>query len=812
MGLRTTTLAAQGAESHAQDWYRRLEALAVDTEAAVAAADPARLAALFEEAAGWSDRHRSYQACKALCEATLATPQRTVPAVWMQLYATAAAAVLDRLAAEPAEPVLLNYAGVFLYELAEAGAAEALFAAAVRLDPRFEQARTNRNAARGRRRGRTHGAPGGTLAQTVRALAARARELAPGARPAEGLTLSLCMIVKDEEEMLPGCLEAAAAGVDEIVVVDTGSSDRTVEIAESFGAKVVHFPWNGSFADARNVSIEHATGDWIVYLDADEHLDDGSAERMRALLGKTWREAFYLVERNLTGGDDSGESVDHLALRMWRNRPQYRFEGRIHEQKTASMPNFLAERFEQTDVQIIHYGYLASRHQSREKSKRNVGLLEQQVAERGLTAFDAFNLGSEYMILGDVVRARDYLERSWELLTEEPLWPREAYAPMLVSRLATARRSDGDRDAVREVVEHGLKHYPDHTDLVFTLALCAVDERDWAAAEVHARRCLELGDAPPAYSGTVGSGTYLALSLVGQLLEAQGRPLEAEEYYHRALAEHPAFAAVALSLAQAMFRRGATPAEVEAALPRDRPGALLMAASACHEAGHSAAAADWFARILRQQPENDAARVGAVEALLAERRYDDAVETARGRTAGSPVEAKLALAECFVHALRGHPEELAAALADAPLADAERALLELWHTAVDGGTVDGSLPADALPVAVTFLEALLKVGEFDAFEQLHGLYARIEVDAATRSELLAAIYFRRGFLDSAADEWIASFQTEPAAGALLGLAHVASAKGLADDALAFCTEALALEPESTDALALRDALIAKAAA
>ena len=120
------------------------------------------------------------------------------------------------------------------------------------------------------------------------------------------------------------------------MVVDTGSTDRTVEIAESFGARVVHFPWNGSFADARNVSIDAATGDWIMYLDADEHLEPGDARQLRELLGRTWREGFYLVETNYTGGEDAGAAVAHLALRVWRNRPEYRFSGRIHEQKTQT--------------------------------------------------------------------------------------------------------------------------------------------------------------------------------------------------------------------------------------------------------------------------------------------------------------------------------------------------------------------------------------------------------------------------------------------------------------------------------------------
>src|SRR5262249_45124790 len=152
-----------------------------------------------------------------------------------------------------------NYLGVLLYELAETRAAESLFRAALRLEPTHRQAAGNLKQARQRRKGHTRVPP----AAGVRALAPRAERIAPAARPVEGLALSLCMIGKDEEEMLPGCLAAARHAVDEIVVVDTGSSDRTVEIAESFGARVVHFPWNGSFADARNVSIEHASGDWI---------------------------------------------------------------------------------------------------------------------------------------------------------------------------------------------------------------------------------------------------------------------------------------------------------------------------------------------------------------------------------------------------------------------------------------------------------------------------------------------------------------------------------------------------------------------
>ncbi len=85
--------------------------------------------------------------------------------------------------------------------------------------------------------------------------------------------ISLCMIVKNEEKNLPRCLESVRGLVDEIVVLDTGSEDNTVSVAESFGAKVYHMPWPGSFSAARNESLKKAGGNWILYLDADEALD-----------------------------------------------------------------------------------------------------------------------------------------------------------------------------------------------------------------------------------------------------------------------------------------------------------------------------------------------------------------------------------------------------------------------------------------------------------------------------------------------------------------------------------------------------------
>src|SRR5690348_1668753 len=375
MALRIATLETATQDDlprSAREWQIAVGRIAASAAGAVHAGNADALTAAYESIATLGDPQRAYQARCRVTEAVLSESSALEVAQWRTIFAASAAALLDSLGAEPSEPVLLNYAGVLLYELGELGGAEALFAAARKLDPTLAHVDGNLSAVRMRKKSGGGLVPFGPAALTTRGLGVRARRVAHAARPTRGLTVSLCMIVKDEEEMLPGCLEAVASGVDEIVVVDTGSTDRTVEIAESFGAKVVYFPWNGSFSDARNVGLDAATGDWLFYLDADEHLVPGDARKIRRLLGRTWREGFHLVETNYTGTDETGTAVTHLALRIFRNRPEYRFEGRIHEQKSGRMPTFLPERFEATTIGIRHYGYLKSRISAKEKSRRNI--------------------------------------------------------------------------------------------------------------------------------------------------------------------------------------------------------------------------------------------------------------------------------------------------------------------------------------------------------------------------------------------------------------------------------------------------------
>jgi tetratricopeptide (TPR) repeat protein len=778
----------------------------------LAGADLDGYRALFEQLEPIEDPHRRYWASVNLIERGLAASAATASERLVELFAAIAAGAVEALEREPREPKLLNYAGVAFYELWSLDAAEALFKAAKRLDPKLDDVDRNLAAVRARRgvmRSSRRRAP---LHPDLPALAARAVEIAARAQPADGLRLSLCMIVRDEEEMLPRCLSAVADAVDEIVIVDTGSTDQTVEIARSFGAQVISHEWTGSFAEARNVSFDAAGGDWLMYLDADEVLVREDAELLRSLTRRTWREAFYLSETNYTGDLDDGTAVTHNALRVFRNRPEYRFEGRLHEQIANRLPGYLPERLEATSVRIEHYGYLGVVRDSREKSRRNIELLRMQQAESPPSPFLHYNLGSEYAAAGDARAALAEFERSWALLHALPDRDSYEFAPALVSRLVKALRVCGRLPDALARAEEALERFPGFTDLVLEQALCAIALGEGDRAIELCERCIEMGDAPRRYTATVGSGSYLPRLYLADLRRARGEHEQAAELLEQCLREHPEFTGSVLPYASALLAAGAEADAVVAALerhlPDPSPAALFMLGTALFEGGATAAAETQFRAVLARHPHSSRARVALGEALLAQRRYADAASVAAELSSDDPLAVIACRTELFARIAgadgRAGPT-IEAALERARAAAMPAGEIDLftaWHELASGGESAIALSAEAVPLLAVMLEALLRVQEFELFEVLLGLLARTPLRARERRELLAEMYLRRGFAASAAEEWMAVCSEQPDADALLGLARVAAVRGMPREASEFAAAALSHEPENRAAASL----------
>jgi tetratricopeptide (TPR) repeat protein len=402
-----------------------------------------------------------------------------------------------------------------------------------------------------------------------------------------------------------------------------------------------------------------------------------------------------------------------------------------------------------------------------------------------------------------------HLDRAWEALREQGLQS-VGYAPLLVARVARARREVGDHDAAMAAVDEGLERFPDHTDLVIEAAVSARSRGDLAGAAALAERCLQMGDAPADYAATMGAGTFLALSLLAEIRAAQGDHAASEELYRRSLRAYPDYVAPVLPLAEAMIRRGVDPAEIDRLVP-PKVSARVLAGSAYIEAGRPQDAERWFRGALEAQPANSAARLGLSEALLAQRRYAEAAAVAAAEPTDSPVAARAAEAAVFAHAVLGQPDEMDIAIERAlpSLVDADAALYRAWAAALRGTQAPASLGATSGPTAMRLLEALLRVTEVAAFATLLEVFGRIALPERQRRELLATMYLRRGFLESAADEWIAVATTSPDASAMLGLAQVALARGFDDDAIAFSAEAVALDPAFEGARIAHNAIVQK---
>lgn len=755
---------------------------------------------LFTEAAdALENPHRRYQAQKLLIEQGLGSLAGVSDRRATEILLALAHGALIALEQEPAEPQLLDYAGVILYELWSLDAARALFQAAQRLDPELPHLDKNLEAVG--QRARTAVPKKLAFHPALAELGKRAKRVAQRAKPAVGMRISLCMIVRDEEDMLPATLEAVKDAVDEMIIVDTGSTDATIEIARSFGATVIEREWTGDFAAARNVSLEAATGDWFLYLDADEVLAKEDVPKLRELASQTWREAFYLHETNYTGTEEAGAALVHSALRLIRNRPEYRFVGSLHEQIALHLPAYVPERIVQSPVRVNHYGYMGVVREAKDKSRRNLEILLEQQRSGLDSAFLHYNLGSEYNALGDAEKAIAEYEIANRILEQTGTYGHE-YVPSLAIRTVKAYRAGGRYAEALRHAEKGLERFPEFTDLVYEQGLNSLPAGEVEQAIGYFERAIEMGDGPSRLTSLVGGGTYLPRIALATIHINRKEPEKAVEVLNWSLEHHPEYLGTIFPYATALLQSGTDPDavadEVQRRAGRLTAAARFMLGTALYEQGHAAQAEPQFRAILERQPHSGAARVALAEALLSQRRYAEAATEAALIDQGTPAALLAVRSELFGLLADADRERAGAALLRAEqvgLPAGERSVFASW-LARQRDELAAPPSTSGLSLLATMLEALLRVQDFQNFEQLLPVLEAMPLAVRERRELLAQMYLRRGFLRSAGREWLAVNQEQPDLRSLVGLAHVALRNGQPGPAHEFATRALEIDPDN----------------
>lgn len=233
------------------------------------------------------------------------------------------------------------------------------------------------------------------------------------------IRLSQCMIVKNEEDNIRRALTWGKDIVYEQIVVDTGSTDRTVEIAEEMGAKVFHFTWINDFSAAKNFAIEQATGSWIAFLDADEYFSPEDAKKILPLIARMEKvtpvtQRPVIIRTSLANLKDNGE-VDSVMShdRLFRNMPRLRYLNKIHEYLDES--GMGGRVFDAKGMlTILHTGYTQAAFDGKNKMERNVSILEQVVADDPENYDAWFYLGNSYFGKGQYELAEEVYYRVLE--------------------------------------------------------------------------------------------------------------------------------------------------------------------------------------------------------------------------------------------------------------------------------------------------------------------------------------------------------------------------------------------------------------
>lgn len=330
--------------------------------------------------------------------------------------------------------------------------------------------------------------------------------------------ISLCIIARNEEIFLPGCLNSALPFVDEIILVDTGSTDRTAEIAKEAGARVHSFAWNDDFSAARNYGLEQATGDWILWLDADEHLEVADGAKWRSALFDSSAQAYAMRIVSYCGVDEikDDQAILHAQIRLFRNGLGFRFEHRVHEQLNVRtvLPELRDIPF--LPAQVHHFGYMDSIVEARDKWKRNEYLLATEQEQPNYSPWVDYHLANLYYNKGKHRKAVDWVNQSIRRFLERG----EAPPSMLYKLKYEALLAEGKEDVAKQGIDKALAMYPDYVDLHFIKGKLLYSERRYGEAEEQFQKCLALGEANPSYVIQKGVGSDLARRYAERCKEA----------------------------------------------------------------------------------------------------------------------------------------------------------------------------------------------------------------------------------------------------------------------------------------------------
>ena len=356
-------------------------------------------------------------------------------------------------------------------------------------------------------------------------------------------TVSLCIIAKDEEKNIARCINSVKDIVDEIVVVDTGSKDKTVEIAEGLDARVIHTKWEDDFSKARNTAIDNAKCDWILFLDADEVVKREDVGKIRPLLNDDTVEAYMFKFINY-GGDSisSGLTSIHYNFKLFRNNGKLRYVYPIHE----NLRNVVDKRdliYKDSGITILHYGYLKETRIEKNKTQRNINMISKYLMTHPNDMFQHLNLGVEYFNAEEYNKALKHLQIAEKgIRTNSPL---KIKAIRYLIQTHTALKN---YDVALKIANSAKAMYDKIPDFYFLEGIIYVEQKRYQKAIETFNKCISIGEFEGMADIIGGAGSYRAKYMIAFCYEKQGKLHDAVKDYINLLITRPGFKEVFIKL------------------------------------------------------------------------------------------------------------------------------------------------------------------------------------------------------------------------------------------------------------------------
>jgi glycosyltransferase involved in cell wall biosynthesis len=325
------------------------------------------------------------------------------------------------------------------------------------------------------------------------------------------------MIVRDEESNLERALNSIPESFEKIVV-DTGSTDNTIELAKRLGAKIGCFTWMDDFAAARNYSISRANGKYILIMDADEVVAKDIEKQVERFVSAYPDQAGAVNIENKI----KDETHKHRMVRFFPNKSSYMFNGLVHE---TLHDNGQPSDFKPSDMTIHHYGYQEELYADGTKINRYLKLYDMHLKVNPYDGYMLYQLGKLYYSQKDLRGALNAFERCLEVNEEDRL-----YYPVMLVMLGYVLKDMGQSKLAEELLIPFQSAYPNYPDLPFLLGLLSMDTGKMADIRAHFLRALQIGETTK-YSSVDGVGSYKAEYNLAVYYEVTGNKNKALQYY-----------------------------------------------------------------------------------------------------------------------------------------------------------------------------------------------------------------------------------------------------------------------------------------